>query len=69
MNATATPPAVDIDTRWQDFAPDLPADKVLFSDVIPGGCHWSWVLPRGTALRFTSLGSRPASLINRIRVL
>ncbi len=44
MNALLTPTdAVDIDTRWQQLAPDLPADKVLFSDVIPGGCHWSWI--------------------------
>jgi uncharacterized protein len=46
---------VDIDTRWRDFAGDLPAERVLFSDVVPGGCHWSWTLPRGTALRLTAL--------------
>lgn len=46
---------VDIDRRWQQFAADLPADAVMFSDVIPGGCHWSWRLPRGTALRLTAL--------------
>lgn len=51
----ASTPAVDIDQRWQQFAPDLTADRVLFSDVIPGGCHWSWRLPRGTALRLTAL--------------
>ena len=48
---------VDIDQRWQQFAPELPAGQVLFSDVIPGGCHWSWVLPRGTALRLVALGA------------
>ncbi len=48
-------PAVDIDQRWQQFAPDLESSKVLFSDVVPGGCHWSWCLPRGTALRLTAL--------------
>jgi urea carboxylase-associated protein 2 len=48
-------PHVDLDTRWTTFAADLPADKVLFSDVIPGGCHWSWTLPRGIALRLTAL--------------
>ena len=53
----ATTTAVDIDQRWQHFAPDLPAEKVLFSDVIPGGCHWSWALPRGVALRLTALGA------------
>lgn len=47
--------AVDIDQRWQQFAPDLEVDRVLFSDVIPGGCHWSWLLPRGVTLRLTAL--------------
>ncbi|MBS1129391.1 MAG: hypothetical protein H6R16_393 [Proteobacteria bacterium] len=46
---------VDVDTRWQQFAPDLDPAKLLFSEVIPGGCHWSWTLPRGTALRLTAL--------------
>ena len=55
MSVTQNNLGVDIDQRWQDFAPDLAADKVLFSDVIPGGCHWSWLLPRGTALRLTAL--------------
>ena len=50
--------AVDVDTRWQQFAPDLAADKMLFSDVIPGGCHWSWILPRGVSLRLVALGER-----------
>ncbi len=58
MNALLTPTdAVDIDTRWQQLAPDLPADKVLFSDVIPGGCHWSWRLPRGVTLRLVAQGT------------
>lgn len=47
--------SVDIDTRWQQFAPDLAAGTVLFSDVIPGGCHWSWILPRGVTLRLVAL--------------
>lgn len=60
MNTPNTPDAleaVDIDRRWQQFAPDLPADQVLFSDVIPGGCHWSWMLPRGTTLRLVAQGA------------
>ena len=52
MNTLLTPTdAVDVDTRWKQLAPDLPKDQILFSDVIPGGCHWSWILPRGTTLR------------------
>lgn len=49
--------AVDIDTRWQQFAPDLNASRVLFSDVIPGGSHWSWRLPRGVTLRLVAQGA------------
>lgn len=55
MNDVAKKTAVDIDMRWREFAPDLTAEKIMFSDVIPGGGHWSWVLPRGTALRLTAL--------------
>lgn len=28
---------------------------VLWSEVLPGGCHWSWRLQRGRALRFVAL--------------
>lgn len=51
-------PAVDIDSSWQQFAPDLAKEKVLFSETIPGGCHWSWMLPRGVTLRLVALGDR-----------
>lgn len=57
MNTVAAAGAVDIDARWREFAPDLTAEQILFSDVIPGGAHWSWVLPRGTALRLTALAA------------
>lgn len=53
-----TPPAsdpVDAPAHWRGFAPDLDVDKVLFSELVPGGCHWSYVLPRGTTLRMTAL--------------
>jgi len=52
------PPAsqpVDAPEHWRRFAPDLPADKVLFSELVPGGGHWSYRLPRGTTLRITAL--------------
>ncbi len=52
------PPAsapVDAIEHWRRFAPDLPADKVLFSELVPGGGHWSYRLPRGTTLRITAL--------------
>jgi urea carboxylase-associated protein 2 len=52
------PPAsapVDAPEHWRRFAPDLPEDKVLFSERVPGGGHWSYRLPRGTTLRITAL--------------
>ena len=52
------PPAsapVDAPEHWRNFAPDLVAEKVLFSELLPGGSHWSCILPRGTALRMTAL--------------
>mgnify|MGYP002387179866 CR=1 FL=1 len=52
------PPAaapVDAVEHWRRFAPDLEAGKVLFSEIVPGGGHWSYRLPRGTTLRMTAL--------------
>jgi uncharacterized protein YcgI (DUF1989 family) len=53
-NPPATAP-VDAPEHWRSFAPDLDAAKVLFSDIAPGGSHWSYVLPRGVTLRMTAL--------------
>lgn len=53
-NPPATAP-VDAIEHWRRFAPDLPADKVLFSELVPGGGHWSYRLPRGTTLRIVAL--------------
>ncbi len=46
---------VDAPAHWRRFAPDLDEAKVLFSELVPGGCHWSYVLPRGATLRMTAL--------------
>jgi urea carboxylase-associated protein 2 len=46
---------VDAIEHWRSFAPDLDADTVLFSELVPGGGHWSYRLPRGTTLRMTAL--------------
>ncbi|MBC7995491.1 MAG: urea carboxylase-associated family protein [Rhizobacter sp.] len=40
----------------QRFAPDLPADKLMWSDTLPGGGHWSYLMPRGSSLRLVALG-------------
>lgn len=52
------PPAsqpVDLPPHWQRFAPDLPSDRVMWSEVVPGGGHWSYVMPRGSRLRMVAL--------------
>ncbi len=52
------PPAehpVDAPEHWRDFAPNLAGKTVLFSEIVPGGAHWSYVLSRGTTLRMTAL--------------
>lgn len=55
------PPAqqpVDALQHWRRFAADLPEDRVVWSEMIPGGGHWSWRLSRGIALRFAALDER-----------
>lgn len=55
------PPAdrpVDATEHWRAFAPDLPPERVRWSEVLPGGAHWGWRLTRGTALRFVALDAR-----------
>lgn len=52
------PPAsapVDAVAHWRTFAPDLDPGRVLFSELVPSGGHWSWRLPRGVTLRLTAL--------------
>jgi hypothetical protein len=50
---------VDAPAFWQLFpAPALAGvdtDKVMWSEVLPGGSHWSWRMPRGSAIRFVAL--------------
>jgi urea carboxylase-associated protein 2 len=50
---TASP--VDAPAVWKRFAADLPEERVMFSEIVPGGGHWSYVMPRGSALRFVAL--------------
>jgi urea carboxylase-associated protein 2 len=53
------PPLVDAPAFWERFPPTaldgLPTSKVMWSELVPGGAHWSWRLSRGTALRFVAL--------------
>lgn len=47
--------------------PDLAPEKILWSEIFPGGGHWSYRVKRGTALRFTDLegGANVAVLLYR----
>jgi len=47
--------SVDAIEHWRAFAPELAGEPVLFSELVPGGAHWSYVLPRGTTLRMVAL--------------
>lgn len=51
------PPAdpVDATPHWRRFAADLDAASVLWSELVPGGGHWSAVMPRGSRLRMVAL--------------
>jgi urea carboxylase-associated protein 2 len=52
------PPAsapVDNPALWPAFAPSLTGSLVLWSDIVPGGGHWSRVVRRGTSLRMVAL--------------
>ena len=50
---------VDAPAFWQRFpAPALAGvntAQVMWSEVVPGGSHWSWRMPRGSAMRFVAL--------------
>jgi urea carboxylase-associated protein 2 len=46
---------VDAVAHWRRFAPDLPPERVMWSETVPGGAHWSWVMPRGSRLRMVAL--------------
>ncbi|MEC5400318.1 urea amidolyase associated protein UAAP1 [Uliginosibacterium sp. H1] len=46
---------VDAIAHWKRFAPGLDATRVMWSELVPGGGHWSWVMPRGSALRMVAL--------------
>jgi urea carboxylase-associated protein 2 len=47
--------------------PDIDPDNILWSELFPGGGHWSYKVRRGTTLRFTDLegGANMSVLIYR----
>lgn len=46
---------VDAPPLWKRFAHQLPEDRVMWSEIVPGGGHWSYVMPRGSRLRMVAL--------------
>jgi urea carboxylase-associated protein 2 len=50
---------VDAPAFWQRFpAPSLAGvdtARTMWSEIVPGASHWSWRMPRGSAIRFVAL--------------
>lgn len=61
-NPPATAP-VDVPTFWPRFPAaalqGVDTGAIVWSEVVPGGGHWSWRMPRGTAIRFVALEDGP----------
>lgn len=59
--------SVDAPDHARRFAPDLDPATVLWSELFPGGGHWSYRLRRGTTLRFIDLegGANVALMLYR----
>lgn len=58
----ANPPRnapVDAPAFWQGFPAaaldGVDTSRIMWSEVVPGGGHWSWRMPRGSAMRFVAL--------------
>jgi urea carboxylase-associated protein 2 len=57
-------PDMNLEPNTANLAPDLDPAKVLFTEMFPGGGHWSYRLKRGTALRFIDIdGTANVSLL------
>lgn len=46
---------VDALPHWRRFAADLDPARVMWSEIVPGGGHWSAFMPRGSRLRMVAL--------------
>lgn len=62
----ANPPQtapVDAPALWQRFPAAALAGvdtaRTMWSEIVPGGGHWSWRMPRGSAIRFVALEDGP----------
>jgi len=66
VTVPANPPRtepVDALERWRRFPAETLAGvdtaRAMWSEIVPGGCHWSWRMPRGSAIRFVALDDGP----------
>jgi urea carboxylase-associated protein 2 len=61
---TSNTSILDIPDHASELAPDLPAQAILWTQLFPGGGHWSYNMRRGTSLRFVDLeGGANASIL------
>jgi urea carboxylase-associated protein 2 len=51
----ASSPVEGLSIEWTQHAADVPLNEQCWTELLPGGTHASWVLRRGTALRFVTL--------------
>ena len=67
MHTEDTQAVLEIPDFSKEFAPDIAHDKVLWTELVPGGGHWSYRVKRGTTLRFVDLegGANVAVLLYR----
>ncbi|WP_083664496.1 urea amidolyase associated protein UAAP1 [Herminiimonas arsenitoxidans] len=67
MTTTINQATFDLPEHAQEFASDLPREKILWTELFPGGGHWSYRVRRGTTLRFVDLegGANVAVLLYR----
>jgi len=58
-NNTLNDNPVDAPAFWQGFPATALAGvdttQVMWSETVPGGGHWGWRMPRGSAIRFVAL--------------
>jgi urea carboxylase-associated protein 2 len=55
------------ENKQSDLAPDLEPSRILWTELFPGGGHWSYRMRRGSTLRFIDLdgGANVAVLLYR----
>lgn len=50
--------AQSIPERLREHVAEIPPGRVSWTELVPGGAHWSWHLSRGTSVRFVALDDR-----------